>query len=371
MKKRLLSVAFAILLLFSNLLYAQNSGDLELYIQRLKDDKAGPLKETGYLSAGSDFLYAQEHYEAKNYTSAEWYFSQALKKQTDNAFTNYQLALSLIRQNDQVKRQQAQQYLKAAFALNAKLEDRYAKDMQGEKPQSETDPEKKTRLDSYIANLKKSAVSGGAETALGTAGYEAYYGIGYFDANKFDRAQTSFSLSLSRDPNNPYVNYLLAVSMAAQSKPEATMYYKKALEKDSSLGLTFDKDVANAKSNWQKMDTKPTNVSTSVKTPNGGALIPGEYTCHQSVWNGPNKSPAYSFQYKGYFTIKSNGTYSWLDNGGTGKFSYDAKSGSIAWLTGYLKKSGVKSSYYKLNQETAQITLKFSESNSWECGCKK
>jgi hypothetical protein len=65
MKKRLLTVAFAIAFCIPLLVSAQDKDDLDKYIQYLKDDYAGQRKETGFLSAGSDFLYAQEYFEAK------------------------------------------------------------------------------------------------------------------------------------------------------------------------------------------------------------------------------------------------------------------------------------------------------------------
>ena len=129
MKKLCLPIIIIITLFFPQFLHAQSSGDLKSYIKHLKDDHAGLLKETGFLTAGSYFLYAQEYFVAKNYSSAEWYLMQAVKKQKDNAFANYQLGISLMRQNDQNKKHQAQEYIQAAFDLNPSLEERYNKDV--------------------------------------------------------------------------------------------------------------------------------------------------------------------------------------------------------------------------------------------------
>lgn len=227
-------MAMAITLIFPLTIFSQGNDDLDNYIQRLKKDKAGALLETGYLSAGSDFLYAQEYFDAKNYSSAQWYFMSAVNKATDNAFANYQLALSLLKQNDQNKTKQAQQYLDAAFRLNRGLKERYKVDVQVvsdiEKMQPVTaknnsqtlsnqiSPVKKGGLKEYMDSLKYSHSIGGTETSNGTAGREAVYGIEFYEANDYSGAETSFALALTKDPNNAYINYLMALSLANQEK---------------------------------------------------------------------------------------------------------------------------------------------------------
>ncbi|MCW3111868.1 MAG: hypothetical protein JWR18_264 [Segetibacter sp.] len=389
MKQYLLTIALSIALIFPLILSAQNNIDLDKYIQRLKDDKAGPLKETGFLSAGSDFLYGQEYFEAKNYSSAEWYFKDAVKKQKDNSFANYQLAISLIRQNDQNKKQQAQEYLDAAFRLNPLLKENYKKDIPEDTtsgndqapPTKANFPEnnnggnnnKKIGLAAYIEGLKSSKAAGGTETAMGTAGREALYGMDYYEANEYRSAETSFALALAKEANNAYINYLMAVSMAAQGKNEAAKpYFQKAVTTDPTLKESYNKDVAIATGKWQGLvGSRTLKTPPPIKKTDDGPLVFGNYTCHQSVWNGPNKSPAYSFRYKGNFSLNSNGTYKWLDNGEAGTYKYNAKTGEVTWLSGYFKTSGAKATKYQPNTETAQLTVNFSESYRWECGCKK
>ena len=389
MKQYLSAIALGLALIFPVILSAQNNVDLDKYIQRLKLDKAGPLKETGYLSAGSDFLYGQDYFDAKNYSSAEWYFMDAVKKQKDNPFANYQLAISLIRQNDQSKKQQAQEYLDAAFRLNPSLKENYKKEIPEDttRGNNQTFPtntnstdnnnvgnnNKKPGLNAYVESLKYSKVTGGAETAMGTTGRDALYGIEYYEANEYRGAETSFALALARDANNAYINYFMAVLMAAQGKNEAAKpYLQKAVTTDPSLSESYDKDVATATGNWQKLvESRKLKIPPPTKKIEGGPLVFGNYTCHQSVWNGPNKSPAYSFLYKGNFSLNSNGTYRWLDNGEAGAYKYNAKTGDVTWLSGYFKTSGAKTTKYQPNSETAQITVNFSESYRWECGCNK
>jgi tetratricopeptide (TPR) repeat protein len=390
MRKFIFTTSFFLAIFFPFPGSAQNNDDLDNYIQRLKEDKAGPRKETGFLTAGSDFLYGQEYFDAKNYSSAAGYFMDAVKKQNDNAFANYQLAVSLIRQNDPFKKQQARPYLEAAFRLYPSLKERYKTDVP-ETLQAGNDQTPATTgtagagtsvgnknsamtgFDAYIARLRSARATGGAETAMNTAGRDALYGIESYEANAYDRAETNFFLALARDGDNPYINYLMAVSMAAQGKnATAKPYLQKAVEKDPSLAERYTLDVANAQTSWQKLvDAKKIKVTPPVKKAFGGALVFGNYTCHLTVWNGPNTSPAYSYQYKGYVALKADGTYRWLDDGETGKYKYDAKTGTLTWLSGYLKTSGARSTQYRINDQTAQMTIDFTDTYRWECGCQK
>jgi len=146
----------------------------------------------------------------------------------------------------------------------------------------------------------------------------------------------------------------------------------KAFAGDPTLKNRYNKDIASASTQANKSEElkkiKPTPVT---KVVNGGQLIYGDYNCTQAVWNGPNRSPAYSYPPKGYFALKANGTYRWLDNGDSGKYKYDPVTGNITWLSGEFQISGAKSSTYQISGQTAQITINYSDSYRWECACKK
>ncbi|QHL87930.1 hypothetical protein GU926_11005 [Nibribacter ruber] len=368
--------------------YAQGPLDeLDVYVEKLKSSKATGGSETAFMSIGSDFLYAQEYFEAKNYSSAAYSFMAIVRRQKDHPFANYQLAIALIRQNEPEKAKQAQEYLQQAFSLLPTLKERYSKDVPGASSASTTSSETKepsnskepaTRkpaqgLAAYIASLKHSYATGGRETQMLSPGQEAHSGIQYFEAGEFGSAETSFSLSLARDAQNPYVNYLKAVSLEAQGKgASAQPFYQKALQGDASLKNQYAQDVAAAKASWAKLQaSKEVKVTPPAKLVYGGTLTYGKYTCHQSIWNGPNASPAYRFDYKGYFELKKDGTYRWLDDGGTGRYAYNAKTGAITWLSGPMKGQSPQSSKFQKGTTVAQITLAFSKNYSWECGCKK
>lgn len=370
----LISTLFISVTLFSQ----PPKDDLDKYVERLRSSKLAGGNETAYLSAGSEFLYAQDYFEAKNYSSASNYYMYVIKKENDNPFANYLFAISLIRQNDKYKTIQAQEYLQKAFSLMPILKERYNIDVPAEQNSTlnsagQTTINNSENLQGYIDKLKYSRSSGGVETSMGTAGNAALYGIDYFENREYKSAELSFDLSLAKDPENIYVNYLKAICMAALGrKTEAKPYLIKALAGDPTLKNRYNEDIASASTQANKSEESKKIKSIPVaKVANGGQLIYGNYTCTQAVWNGPNRSPAYSYPPKGYFALKANGTYRWLDNGGSGKYKYDEITGNITWLSGEFQSSGVKSSTYQISGQTAQITINYSNSYRWECACKK
>ncbi|RYZ18500.1 MAG: tetratricopeptide repeat protein [Chitinophagaceae bacterium] len=386
MKKLLCFVALCASMALSFPAAAQNADDLSTYIAHLRADHAGDRKETGFLSAGLDFLYGQDYFDAKNYASAADYFKDVLKKEPDNAYANYQVALSLIRQNDKYKTEQAQPYLQRAFQINPSLVERYRRDTGAAAPAAPAAPAAQPRdqqaapanaanssLESYIESLKRSRATGGAETAMNTPGREALYGIEYYEKNDYLGAETDLKSSLSKDPANPYVNYLLAVSLTALGKKaEAAPYLQKAVAGAPELRNRFARDAAGAIQKWnQHKAAPPAGGRPAAPAQAGGPLVYGKYTCTQTVYNGAGASPAYSYNYKGYFELKADGTYRWLDNGGSGRYKYDAATGSITWLSGYFKNVAPQSTRYQVNKTTVQTTVNFTNSYRWECGCNK
>ncbi|HJY23641.1 MAG TPA: hypothetical protein VJ279_12185, partial [Hanamia sp.] len=141
---------------------------------------------------------------------------------------------------------------------------------------------------------------------------------------------------------------------------------------DASLSDRFAKDATTATKKWEKQQAANTIKSSPSKPVKyGGNLLYGNYTCHVSVWNGPNVSPAYRYDYKGYFALKKDGSYRWLDDGATGKYTYDAATGELKWLSGHFKGYKPKITQYQPGNKTAQITITFSDNNRWECGCDR
>lgn len=390
MAYKLKMILVCMLMLCISPLYAQETNDdLDTYIKRLKHSSATGGSETAFLTVGSDFMYAQEYLEAGNYSSAEYSFANILRAHPDHAFANYQYAISLIKQKNPEKDKLAQEYFQKAIELNPSLKASYEKDVpaQASEPQKTATPAKTTApaegtpakaksattgLDAYIAQLKHSDATGGKETQMFAPGQEAIQGILYYEKGEFSSAETRFSLSLAVDAENPYVNYLKAVSLAAQGNAAAAKpFYQKAIAGDKALEARYAGDVASGKAKWNKLQaSKAVKTTPATKVTYGGALVFGNYVCDQSVWNGPNVSPAYRYEYKGYFALKKDGTYRWLDDGGIGKYSYNAKTGVITWLSGPMKSKSPKLSKYQKGTTVAQVTVEY-KGFTWQCGCKK
>jgi tetratricopeptide (TPR) repeat protein len=373
--KQMLLVLF--LFTASSQIFSQD--DLDNYIKKLRQSEATGGKETAFLSAGSSFLYGQGYFESKQFDLAAMYFIQALDKEADNPYFNYQLAISLLKQNNEHKALQAQPYLQKAFELNPNLKTRYESDVPGKTDKSSkkntttnVEEKKPIGLKGYLEELKNSRATGGKKTVMNSAGRDVLYGYEYYENGEFVSAATNFRLAVSKDEQDIYANYLLGVSLAAQGKSnEAAPYLTKAFAGDAGLKDRFANDTEITSTLFKKKEAAKKPVTTPATKPvYGGALVFGNYVCSETVWNGPNQSPAYRHEPKGYFQLRSNGTYRWLDDGAVGKYSYDSKTGAIKFLSGYLAPIA-KSSKFQPGKTVAQITVSFSESYKWECGCNK
>lgn len=252
----------------------------------------------------------------------------------------------------------------------------------------------------YYNQLKESKLKGGAETAYLSIGSDMLYALEYFEAKNYSAASWSFNAVLKKDPENAYANFLYGASLAKLGNgKDAKPYLEKAAEIMPSLSdlvntqlntLVVEKPVSLFEEDKVKNKQKDKEVSTTVNpkpgvanvkpgavvkpaAPNAVAnLVFGSYACDYQQYQGNVKSGrAYKSIYKGYFLLKPDGTYRWLDNGGTGKYSYDAKTGKLTWLSGYMKNLSPVSTIFKDGKKVAQIDVKFDDNYSWECGCNK
>ncbi len=374
------------------------SDSLDLYIKRLKHSAATGGSETAFLSIGSDFMYGQEYLEAGGYDGAERNFAAIVRSHNNHPYANYQLGYSMMKQNDPEKKKAAMVYFETAFKAIPQLKERFKRDFPSsvgansgtpkiqdkikednpdivnEDPQKDNDRNSgnNTGLDNYISKIKQSRVTGGADTYMNSPGLDAFYGIEYYEIGEYRSSATNFYLSVYKDSLNPYVNYMLAVSLAAQGKDvEAKKYLDRAIAGDASLKNRFNKDALSAKARLNKSEAgKKIEAKPATKVVYGGTLKMGKYTCHVTRWNGPNVSPAYRYDYEGYFELRKDGTYRWQDDGPVGRYKYNKATGEITWLSGYFKAAAPKSSLYQANKKVPQVTVKYTENYKWECGCK-
>ncbi|HEU4903621.1 MAG TPA: tetratricopeptide repeat protein [Flavisolibacter sp.] len=127
MQRNKLVILAILFLALTQKTFAQD--ELDKYLTRLRISQAVDGRQTASMTSGSFFLYGQGYFDNKNYTAAAHFFKDALAKDPRNACASYQMAISLIRQNDPNKTQQAQKYLERAFAIYPSLKERLAKDV--------------------------------------------------------------------------------------------------------------------------------------------------------------------------------------------------------------------------------------------------
>lgn len=360
---------------------------LDDYVKRLREDAAGARKETGFLSAGSDFLYGQDYFEAGNFTSAIGYFRNAAQKAENNAVFRYQLGAALRKTGDKYLVTEAQKNFEAAFRVQPGLRERYQRDFGAEAdtppiaanppatPGNPAKPRRAASLQDYVDELKRSRAAGGPETSMGTPGREALYGIDYYDNDAFDSAESRFRQALAGDRDNPHLNYLMAVTLAAQGKgAAAAAHLAKAVAGDPTLADRYKAEVANKRAAWNKVveARQPKTAPAAPAVAPGGALVYGDYVCSETIWNGPNGVPPFRSEYRGYFALKADGTYRWLDNGETGRYRYDVRTGIVTWLSGKFAGGGApQSTTYRRSGANGLMTISFGDSLRWEVICEK
>lgn len=112
---------------------------------------------------------------------------------------------------------------------------------------------------------------------------------------------------------------------------------------------------------WCGSVRAPTGRTTPYETAVvGGALVLGDYVCDYR----PNlQTPR---QQKGTITLLAGDRYDYL--GDRGRLRYDAKNGSVAWLSGPLADRKPERTTYRRNERTTQLDIRFGEANEWSCG---
>jgi len=372
----MLRKSVGVLIVLCSFLPAKAQDPLDQYVKRLRQSQTSGGSETAFLSVGSTFLYGQDYFVKKEYDLANMYFVQAYQKDSTNAFVNYQIAASLLRQNDKYKAKEAEKYLQSAIRFNPALKSTFEKDFPAQKQGKQTNADKKTSpqsLAKYIEDLKYSRSTGGNRTAMNSSGLDVLYAYEYYEKGEMDLAAIRLRQAVAKDPADVYANYLLGVALSAQGlKQDATAYLNKAFAGDAQLKNQLTSDVAKATSDYKKLKASRTYTPSPAPKPvYGGKLVFGNYNCTETVWNGPNAAQPYSHPQKGYIELKNNGTYRWVDNGTTGKYTYNEKTGAIKWVSGYLANMQAKTSQYQGSKQIPQITVNFSADYRWECGCSK
>jgi hypothetical protein len=67
-------------------------------------------------------------------------------------------------------------------------------------------------------------------------------------------------------------------------------------------------------------------------------------------------------------TLVDDDTYRFLDNGGSGRYQFDASAGTITWLDGPMVDKKPRRTTYRRNVHTTQVDIVFSDGFDWSCG---
>lgn len=237
-------------------------------------------------------------------------------------------------------------------------------------------------LSRYMAHIKAAYEKRSAETSMGTIGYEMAYGIESFEAKSYDYASWRFETILRMDENHALSHYLLGLCQLAMGKEAlGKASLEKAIALVPELKARRDGDIMlYSKKQPPKTDAIPTSkkdpapvkkTEKPVAEKAGGPLVFGNYNCHYQQYQGAGAIVAYKSIPQGYFRLNANGTYRWLDNGETGKYKYDPKTGKITWLSGYFAKSKPVSTIYHPGEKVASIRVEMRKNYTWGCGCNK
>ncbi|HUC83331.1 MAG TPA: hypothetical protein VMR70_20640 [Flavisolibacter sp.] len=234
----------------------------------------------------------------------------------------------------------------------------------------------------YITHIKAAYEKRSAETSMGTVGYEMVYGLENFEAKKYDNASWNFEMALRLNANHAPALYLLGLCQLAMGKDALG---KESLNKAIALLPELKSRLDNDLAAYTKKPTPKTVAKPAAKEEPktvkkeekpvaekvGGPLHFGNYNCHYQQYQGAGAIVAYKPIPQGYFQLNANGTYRWLDDGETGKYKYDAKSGKITWLSGYFAKSKPVSTIFKPGEKVVSIKVEMRKDYTWGCGCNK
>ena len=245
-----------------------------------------------------------------------------------------------------------------------------------------------------------------------SAANHVFYGCGYLFRSSPSQpalAQSYFERAALLEPRNAVAHFLLGAALAGQGMPDsARAAVTRALRLDPEVGRRLGARFAERPELRERLEalfrpapatpaapaapaaapaaapvrpaaapaapTAPAPVPAPAApakpaTPGwGGALVPGSYACTYDYWSGAGAYRRMVSDPKGSLTLRADGTYRRLDNGGTGRYAYDAGTGEIRWLTGPMAEMKPERTRFRRNQRTAQIDIRLTGVYEWSCG---
>ena len=167
------------------------------------------------------------------------------------------------------------------------------------------------------------------------------------------------------DPSNIDIPAELDQQIRAASDEQLADYMIAGAERIEALVDEGNRRLAGADGGNQPAGDPPAAPAAAA---GGTAIVAGEYACTHDYWTGANPYRQRNSDPFGTITIAGNGTYSWLSNGGSGRFEHDAASGAIIFSSGPMADKLPREASYRLNQRTSQIDINFGDGVDWSCG---
>ncbi|GLC27543.1 hypothetical protein [Roseisolibacter agri] len=243
-----------------------------------------------------------------------------------------------------------------------------------------------------------------------------FYGCGYLFKSSPSQpalAQSYFERAALLEPRSAVAHFLLGASLAGQGRADsARAVVTRALKLDPEVGRRLGARFAERPELRERMEAlfrpapatptapaaapvpaaapaappvrpaaapvapaapaAPAPAPAAPATPAtpawGGALVLGSYACTYDYWSGAGAYRRMVSDPKGSLTLRADGTYRRLDNGGTGRYAYEAATGEIRWLTGPMAAMKPERTRFRRNQRTAQIDIRLSGVYEWSCG---
>ncbi len=235
-------------------------------------------------------------------------------------------------------------------------------------------------LSQRVAQADKLWRATNPSTAYLTAGNAIKYGLEYLAIGKFQESLNYFVDAVRIEPGNPYAQLLLGLAnQGAGHQTEAGQALAEAVRLDPALSslASFDSEQRAALPPVVADNRGGTEAGAVTTAPKPDAavsadLVYGDYVCTLARWDVGQRRRVYDP--KGYFKLNPDGTYRYLDNGQTGRYSYDPSSRQIRWLSGYFAEGGPTTTKYTPNVKVAQIDITFhtpSGDVEWSCGCNR
>ncbi|OON70072.1 tetratricopeptide repeat protein [Hymenobacter sp. CRA2] len=192
----------------------------------------------------------------------------------------------------------------------------------------------------------------------------------YVELGKYADARTELAKAAALNPalQERANQYLALASTREQSASQAQA--KAQTEKDAIR--------ARAAAALQARATADAAAKNAVGGPAATApiaaaqLVYGAYVCTYTLVDPASKRM--TFVPKGAIQLNANGTYRYLDGGPLGRYTYNAVTRQLTWISGFFAERGQPKTTFSPGDKEAQLDIELPTATGtqrWLCGCNK